>query len=137
MVHIRLRRNRLRKRNNGMKWAFYHKSPYKSLRVTHRPLSNGNTNIGSVPDWNALHRAWVGFVIGKNQYDFERMRKYAMVIRKFQRKLNLEISDFHDIGVSGFEEKFENKAEDDDSKLATIDLWSEGGKEDLAHDTYH
>jgi hypothetical protein len=126
-------RNRLRKRSNRMNWSFYRKSPYKSLRVTHRHISK--TNRGSVPDWNALHRAWVGFVIGKNQYDFEKMRKYATVIRKFQRKLNLEISDFPDIGVSGFEEDFETKAEDDDSKLATIDLWSEDGKDDLADDT--
>jgi hypothetical protein len=116
-----------------MNWSFYRKSPYKSLRVTQRHISK--TNRGSVPDWNALHRAWVGFVIGKNQYDFEKMRKYATVIRKFQRKLNLEISDFPDIGVSGFEEDFETKAEDDDSKLATIDLWSEDGKDDLADDT--
>jgi hypothetical protein len=40
------------------------------------------------------------------------MRKYAVVIQKFQRLLNIEISDF-DIGVYGFEEDFENKEEDD------------------------
>ena len=45
------------------------------------------------------------------------MRKYAIVIRKFQRRLNIAISDFLDIGVYGFEEDFENKEEDDDSKL--------------------
>jgi hypothetical protein len=49
------------------------------------------------------------------------MRKYAIVIRKFQRRLNIAISDFLDIGVYGFEEDFENKEEDDDSKLAVHD----------------
>ena len=52
------------------------------------------------------------------------MRKYAIVIRKFQRRLNIAISDFPDIGVYGFEEDFENKEEDDDSKLAVYDPWS-------------
>jgi hypothetical protein len=73
-----------------------------------------------------LYRAWVAFAIAKNQYDFEKMTKYAIVIRKFQRTLNIEISDFPDIGISGFEENFENKVEDDDSKLATVDPW--GGR---------
>jgi hypothetical protein len=123
-------RNRLRKRNNRKNSSFYQKSPYKSLRVIHRPLTISKTNRGSVPEWNALHRAWVGFAIGKNQYDFEKMRKYAGVIRKFQRKLNIEISHFPDIGISGFEESFENRAEDDDSKLAIIDPWAEDAKDD-------
>jgi hypothetical protein len=52
------------------------------------------------------------------------MRKYAIVIRKFQRRLNIAISDFLDIGVYGFEQDFENKEEDDDSKLAVNDPWS-------------
>jgi len=34
------------------------------------------------------------------------------------------ISDFPDIGIYGFEEDFENKEEDDDSKLAVYDPWS-------------
>jgi ABC-type Zn2+ transport system substrate-binding protein/surface adhesin len=54
------------------------------------------------------------------------MRKYAIVIRKFQRRLNIAISDFPDIGVYGFESRkdFENKEGDDDSKLGVYDLWS-------------
>ena len=56
--------------------------------------------------------------------DYEKMRKYAVVIRKFQRRLNIAISDFLDIGIYGFEEDFENKEEDDDSKLAVYDPWN-------------
>jgi hypothetical protein len=66
------------------------------------------------------------------------MRKYAIVIRKFQKRLNIAISDFHDIGVYGYEEDFENKEEDDDSKLAVYDLSSseriEAAKEDENED---
>jgi ABC-type Zn2+ transport system substrate-binding protein/surface adhesin len=65
------------------------------------------------------------------------MRKYAIVIRKFQRRLNIAISDFLDIRVYGFEEDFENKEEDDDSKLSVYDPWShrvEDAKEDEDQD---
>jgi ABC-type Zn2+ transport system substrate-binding protein/surface adhesin len=51
------------------------------------------------------------------------MRKYAIVIRKFERQLNIAINDFPEIGIYGFEEDFENKEEDDDSKLAVYDSW--------------
>jgi hypothetical protein len=86
----------------------------------------------------ALHRAGVGYVIAKSQDDYEEMRKYAIVIRRFQRRLNIAISDFLDIGVYGFEEDFENKEENNDSKLAVYDSWTgekirdtkEGGDED-------
>jgi hypothetical protein len=73
------------------------------------------------------------------------MRKYAIVIRKFQKRLNIAISDFPEIGVFGFEEDLENKEEDDDSKLAVYDPWSrekirdteEDEDEDEDDDGYH
>src|ERR687897_2594898 len=111
------RRNRLRKGKRGMN-SFYQKSPYKS-RVTYY-----NKYRRKTPEWGALHRAWVGFVIAKSQDDYEKMRKYAIVIRKFQRRLNITISDFPEIGIYGFEEDFENKEEDDDSKLGVYDPWT-------------
>ena len=72
------------------------------------------------------------------------MRKYAIVIRKFQRRLNVAISDFLDIGIYGFEEDFENKEENDDSKLAVYDSWSrekirdaKEDEEDEYNDSYY
>jgi hypothetical protein len=124
-------RNRLRKGKRGTT-SFY---VYGS-RATYRPIHNKHRR--TTPEWGALHRAWVGFVIAKSQDDLEKMRKYAVVIRKFQRRLNIAISDFLDIGVYGFEEDFENKEEDDDSKLAVDDQWNRGmirdGKEDEDED---
>jgi hypothetical protein len=108
------RRNRLRKGKRGITSSTWYDS-----RSTNRPFYNKHRR--STPEWGALRKAWVGFVIAKSQDDYERMRKYAIVIRKFQRRLNIEISDFFDIGVYGFEEDFENKEEDDDSKLAVYD----------------
>jgi hypothetical protein len=111
------RRNRLRKGKRGITSFCGYGS-----RMTSRPISNKHRRI--TPEWGALHRAWVGYVIAKSEYDYEKMRKYAIVIRKFQRRLNIAISDFFDIGVYGFEEDFENKVEDDDSKLAVYDPWN-------------
>ena len=108
------RRNRLRKRKRGTNTSYWYGS-----RATYRPIFNKHRR--RTPEWGALHKAWVGYVIAKSQGDFEKMRKYAIIIRKFQRRLNIAISDFFDIGIYGFEENFENKEEDDDSKLAVYD----------------
>jgi hypothetical protein len=114
------RRNRLRKKKKGWTSSFRQKPQYNTLKVLHNSTFKSRRNI---PEWGALYKAWVAFTIAKNQYDYEKMRKYATVIRKFQRRLNIEISDFPDIGISGFEEDFENKVEDDDSGLVTVDPW--------------
>ena len=110
------RRNRLRKEKRGITSSYGYGS-----RARYRPIYNKHRK--RTPEWGALHRAWVGYVIAKNQDDYERMRKYAIVIRKFQRRLNIAISDFLDIGIYGFEEDFENKQEDDDSKLVLYNQW--------------
>ena|SRR5918995_3731489 len=111
------RRNRLRKVRRGVTSSYGYGS-----RPTYCPVYNKHRR--RTPEWGALHRAWVGYVIAKSQDDYEKMRKYAIVIRKFQRRLNIATSDFPEIGVFGFEEDFENKEEDDDSKVAVYDPWS-------------
>jgi hypothetical protein len=111
------RRNRLRKGKREITSSYGY-----NPRATYRHIYNKNRR--TTPEWGALRRAWVGYVIAKSQDDLEKMKKYAVVIRKFQRRLNIAISDFIDIGVYGFEQDFENKEEDDDSKLAVYDPWS-------------
>ena len=118
------RRNRLRKGKRGVR-TFYQKSPYGyGSGATYRPIYNKNRR--TTPEWGALDRAWVGYVIAKKQDDYEKMRKYAIVIRKFERRLNIAINDFPEIGIYGFEDRedFENKEEDDDSKLGVYDPWT-------------
>ena len=44
--------------------------------------------------WGALHKAWIGYIIAKNKSQFVRQIKYAKIIRKLQRELGLELSDF-------------------------------------------
>ena len=126
------RRNRLRKGKRGVR-TFYQKSPYRyGSRATYYPIYNKHRR--TTPEWGALDRAWVGYVIAKRQDDYEKMRKYAIVIRKFERRLNIAINDFPEIGIYGFEEDFENKEEDDDSKLAVYDPWTRERKRDARED---
>ena len=116
------RRNRLRKGKRGISASPYQKLPYRyGSRAIYHPVYNKHRR--TTPEWGALQRAWIGYVIAKSQDDYEKMRKYAIVIRKFQKRLNIAISDFPEIGIYGFEEDFENKEEDDDSKLAVYDPW--------------
>jgi hypothetical protein len=123
------RRNRLRKGKRGMNTSYGYGS-----RATYRPIYNKHRR--TTPEWGALNRAWVGYVIAKSQEDYEKMRKYAIVIRKFERRLNIAINDFPEIGIYGFEDRedFENKEEDDDSKLAVYDPWTRENIRDSKED---
>jgi hypothetical protein len=50
--------------------------------------------------WGALHKAWKGYVIAKNKYEYDRMEYYASVIQKLQNELGQRVSSFHNIGLS-------------------------------------
>jgi hypothetical protein len=47
--------------------------------------------------WGALHKAWLGYIIGKNKFELDKMEHYARVIQKLQKELGLEISLFPDL----------------------------------------
>jgi isopentenyldiphosphate isomerase len=49
--------------------------------------------------WGALHKAWKGYIIGKNLCQTERTRYYAKVIQKLQYELGLKISAFDDLNI--------------------------------------
>jgi hypothetical protein len=134
------RRNRLRKGRRGITSSYSY-----NPRAAYHPIFNKHRR--STPEWGALHKSWVRYVIAKSQDDYEKMRKYAksqddyekmrkyaIVIRKFERQLNIAMSDFPEIGVYGFKEDFENKEEDDDSKHEVYDPWSNERIEDAKED---
>ena len=50
--------------------------------------------------WGALHKAWRGYAIAKNKYEYDNMKYYAAVIQKLQHELGLPVSSFHDIALS-------------------------------------
>jgi hypothetical protein len=123
-------RSRLRKSKKGGLAIAPYQGVYprhSSLKVYHSSTVNKYRNEG--PIWGGLRRAWVGLVIAKSQCDFAKMRKYAIVIQKFERLLNIEINEFPELGLYT-SDAFDNKEEDDDSKLALIDpLTNENIKE--------
>ena len=117
-------RSRLRKRKKGGLPIAPYQGVYprhNSIKVYHSSTVNGYRNEG--PFWGGLRRAWVGLMIAKSQCDCEKMRKYAMAIQKFERLLNIEINEFPELGLYT-SDAFYNKEEDDDSKLAVIDPWT-------------
>ena len=40
--------------------------------------------------WGALHKAWKGYIIAKNKYEFDRQYHYAEVIQKLQKDSDYE-----------------------------------------------
>ena len=44
--------------------------------------------------WGALHKAWVGYCIAISKWEFDKQIMYAKRIRRLQRDLGLELSDF-------------------------------------------
>jgi hypothetical protein len=116
-------RSRLRKKGKGLVPILYQRvyPRYNSLRVYHSSLNNRQKHRD--PLWGGLRRAWVGYVIAKSQCDCEKMRKYAVAIRKFERLLSIEISEFPELDLlNAFDE--DEKEKDDDSKLAIVDLFT-------------
>ena len=53
--------------------------------------------------WNALFRAWNGFIIRKQEGDEEGMHYYAMGIQKLEKDLGLSIYPFEDLKLAAVE----------------------------------
>lgn len=63
----------------------------KAMRYNYRYLKSGyyeNQACG------ALHKAWLGYIIACKNWEFNEKIEYARRIRKLQRALGLELSDF-------------------------------------------
>jgi hypothetical protein len=117
-------RSRLRKRKEGGLTITPYQGVYlrhNSLKVYHSSTFNRYRNGG--PLWGGLHKAWLGYVIAKCQCDCEKMTKYAIAVQKFERLLNIELNEFPELELYA-SDAFNNKEEDDDSKLAVIDPWT-------------
>jgi hypothetical protein len=68
--------------------------PYKGYKYGHRYSRMLPSGYYENQAWGALHKAWVGYIIAKNKSQFVRQIKYAKIIRKLQRELGLELTDF-------------------------------------------
>jgi hypothetical protein len=61
------------------------------------------------------------------------MRKYTIIIQKFERLLNIEINESPELGLYT-SDAFDNKEEDDDSKLAVINPFTNEKIQDAKED---
>src|SRR5919198_2447460 len=50
--------------------------------------------------WGGLEKAWMAFIIAKNNDDLEKMNYYAPVIQKLQHELGIKKTDFPELNLS-------------------------------------
>ena len=49
--------------------------------------------------WGALGKAWMAYIISKNNLELPQMEYYARVIQKLQRELGLPIASFYELNL--------------------------------------
>ena len=68
--------------------------PHKGYKYGHRYSKMLTSGYYENQVWRPLHKAWVGYNIAISKSEFYNQIKYAKIIRKLQRDLGLELSDF-------------------------------------------
>jgi hypothetical protein len=66
--------------------------------------------------WGALHKAWKGYTIAKNNGEDDKMEVYARRVQELQHDLGLEVSSFPNIGMSATSFLRELVQKDNDSQ---------------------
>jgi hypothetical protein len=66
--------------------------------------------------WGVLQKAWVGYVIAKDKDEYDNLIKYASIIRKLQKELNLKVSDFPQLGMMASSLEDDYRDEEGDEK---------------------
>ncbi len=68
--------------------------PYKGFKYGYRYHNILPSGYYENQTWGALHKAWVGYWIAKDKFEYDREEYYAKVIQKLQRELGIEVSEF-------------------------------------------
>ena len=55
--------------------------------------------------WGALTKAWLAYVISKNNFELRQMEYYARVIQKLQHELGLPVTPFPDLNLYPLKEE--------------------------------
>lgn len=58
-----------------------------------------DTGFYNTETWGALKKCWKGYKIAKSEDDYQKMQYYAKGIRKFERELNISVSEFPQFGL--------------------------------------
>jgi hypothetical protein len=70
--------------------------------------------------WAALRKSWLGFSIAHSNGDFSRMTRYAGIIRKVQREMGIQLTNFQSDILD--EEDLVDEASNDDMEKVERDL---------------
>ena len=49
--------------------------------------------------WGALHKCWIGFIVAKEKWEWDKIELYAERIQKLEKELSIEVTDFSDWGI--------------------------------------
>ena len=89
--------------SNNKFWTIYRqraRDPYKyykkSWKYGDRLLSSG---FYEGQTYGALEKCWVGFVIAKEKWEWDKIDLYAKRIQNLERELGIEVTDFSDWGI--------------------------------------
>jgi hypothetical protein len=84
-------------------YRFVDPKGFRNLVKTSRRRDNFLLDNGfySTQAWGALRKCWRGFKIAKSEIDTRDILYYAKGVRKFQRELNISVSEFPELGLIG------------------------------------
>lgn len=49
--------------------------------------------------WGALHKSWIGFVIAKKKFEWDKIEIYGKRIQQLEKELGVSVTDFSDWGI--------------------------------------
>lgn len=87
--------------SNDKFWRIY--GQRFSLKYYKRGLKYGDRLLPSGyfegQTWGALNKCWLGFVIAKEKLEWDKIEIYAKRIKKLERELGIEVTDFSEWGI--------------------------------------
>jgi hypothetical protein len=101
-------------------WVRNYIDIYGNVKISSMDMNTQYFMVNNHRTWGALHKAWRGYSIAKNKYEYDSIEYYATVIQKLQHELGLPVSSFPDMVLralkSGQHSKEEHLSNDEDNK---------------------
>ena len=121
--------------SSGPRWTYtylpYKPAYYYKFIAKFRPqaediLSSGYTVSQT---WVALCKSWNGYIIAKKNFEMQDVKRYVGQIRKLQKELGLEQTEFDDFSQEELEEidvEFDDQAEEERYRQAIRSNYESG-----------
>ena len=89
--------------SNDKVWKQIHQRARDPYRYYMKGLKYGDYLLPSgyyvSQTYRALHKCWLGFVIAKEKWEWDKIDLYAGRIQQLEKELGIEITDFSDWGI--------------------------------------